>query len=29
MAKFLFVYRRPNDALSKMSPEKMQKHMEK
>jgi hypothetical protein len=29
MAKFLFVYRRPSDALNKMSPEEMQKHMEK
>ena len=29
MAKFLFVYRRGIDASNKMSPEEMQKHMEK
>ena len=29
MAKFLFIYRRASDALSKMSPEEMQKHMER
>ncbi len=29
MTKFLFVYRRGSDAVNKMSPEQMQKHMEK